>query len=195
MLGVFSYCNEDPSNIRNVPAFGGGALMDIGCYLVNTSRFITGREPGRVAGAVERDPKFGTDRVTSMLLDFGGMHLAGTCSTQMVPWQRIQIFGTRGQIDIRIPFNAPPDRACEVVIDSGKDLYGGGHELLTFPVCDQYHSGRPVRKAVLREQKFPSRSRLDPQHGVHRGGVPIRGIGPMGTARSGRRAGLKGLAG
>jgi predicted dehydrogenase len=156
MLGVFSYFNEDPSNIRNVPRFGGGALMDIGCYLINTSRFITGREPGRVAGAVERDSKFGTDRVTSMLLDFGGMHLAGTCSTQMVPWQRIQIFGTRGQIDIRIPFNAPPDRPCEVVIDSGKDLYGGGRELVTFPVCDQYTiQGDLFSKAVLDGTQVP----------------------------------------
>ena len=156
MLGVFSYFNEDPANIRNVRAFGGGALMDIGCYLINTSRFITGREPERVAGAVERDPKFGTDRVTSLLLDFGGMHLAGTCSTQMVPWQRIQIFGTRGQIDIRIPFNAPPDRACEVVVDSGKDLYGGGHELLTFPVCDQYTiQGDLFSKAVLDGTQVP----------------------------------------
>jgi predicted dehydrogenase len=156
MLGVFSYFNEDPSNIRNVPAFGGGALMDIGCYLVNTSRFITGREPERVVGAVERDPTFGTDRLTSMLLDFGGMQLAGTCSTQMVPWQRIHIFGTRGQIDIRIPFNAPPDRACEIVVDSGKDLYGGGQELLTFPVCDQYTiQGDLFSKAVLDGTEVP----------------------------------------
>jgi predicted dehydrogenase len=156
MLGVFSYFNEDPSNIRNVPAFGGGALMDIGCYLINTSRFITGREPERVAGAVERDPKFGTDRLTSMLLDFGGMQLAGTCSTQMVPWQRVHIFGTRGQIDIRIPFNAPPDRACEVVVDSGKDLYGGGQELLMFPVCDQYTiQGDLFSKAVLDGTEVP----------------------------------------
>ena len=145
---------------------------------------------------MERDPKFGTDRVTSMLLDFGGVHLAGTCSTQMVPWQRIQIFGTRGQIDIRIPFNAPPDRACEVVIDSGKDLYGGGQELLTFPVCDQYTiQGDLFSKAVLEGTEPRAARGLDPQHGVHRGGVPIRGIGPMGTARSGRRAGLKVSAG
>ena len=156
MVGVFSYFNEDPSNIRNVRAFGGGALMDIGCYLINTSRFITGREPERVVGAVERDPKFGTDRVTSMLLDFGGMQLAGTCSTQMVPWQRIHIFGTRGQIDIKIPFNAPPDRACEIVVDSGTDLYGGGHELLTLPVCDQYTiQGDLFSKAVLDGTEVP----------------------------------------
>jgi predicted dehydrogenase len=150
MLGVFSYFNDEPANIRNVPAYGGGALMDIGCYLVNTSRFITGREPSRIAGAVQRDPALGIDRLTSMLLDYDGVHLVGTCSTQMVYYQRIQIFGTRGLIDIRIPFNAPPDRPCEIVVDSGKDLYGGGQEVLTFPVCDQYTiQGDRFSKAVL----------------------------------------------
>ena len=150
MLGVFSYFNDDAGNIRNVPAFGGGALMDIGCYLVNTSRFITGREPSRVAGAVNRDPALGTDRLTSMLLDFEGVHLTGSCSTQMVYYQRIQIFGATGLIDIRIPFNAPPDRGCEIVVDSGKDLFGGGQKTLTFPVCDQYTlQGDRFSKAVI----------------------------------------------
>ena len=87
MLGAFSYTNRDPANIRNRPDFGGGALMDIGCYLVNTSRFIFGREPLRVTGAIERDPDMRTDRLTSILLDFGTGHAAGTCSTQMVPYQ------------------------------------------------------------------------------------------------------------
>ena len=77
MLGVFSYTNRDPANIRNRPDFGGGALMDIGCYLVNASRFIFGREPLRVTGAIERDPEMGTDRLTSILLDFGTGHAAG----------------------------------------------------------------------------------------------------------------------
>ena len=150
MLGVFSYFNDDPSNIRNVPAWGGGALMDIGCYLVNTSRFITAREPTRVAGAVQRDPTLGVDRLTSMLLDYDGVHLAGTCSMQMVFYQRMQIFGTQGQIEIRIPFNAPPDRPCEIVVDSGKDLFGGGQEVLRFAVCDQYTiQGDRFSKAVL----------------------------------------------
>ena len=150
MLGVFSYFNDNPANIRNVPAMGGGALMDIGCYLVNTSRFIVGREPERVTGAVEADPSLGIDRLTSVLLDYGGVQLAGTCSTQMVYFQRIQIFGTQGLIDIRIPFNAPPDRPCEIVVDSGKDLFGGGQETIELPVCDQYTlQGDLVSKAVL----------------------------------------------
>ena len=156
MVGVFSYYNVDPANIRNVPAFGGGALLDIGCYLVNTARFIFGREPLHVAGAVERDPEMGTDRLTSMLLDFGGAHLVGTCSTQMVPSQRIQVFGTRGRIEIPIPFNAPPDRPCHLVLDSGSDVFGGGQERIELPVCDQYTlQGDLFSKAILEDTDAP----------------------------------------
>src|SRR6185503_10775969 len=94
MLGHFSYFNDNPANIRNIPEFGGGGLMDIGCYLVNTSRFIFGAEPRRVAGAVDIDPAFGVDRMASMVLEFDAGHFAGTCGTQMAPYQRIQIVGT-----------------------------------------------------------------------------------------------------
>lgn len=138
MLGFFSYFNDDPGNIRNVPAFGGGALMDIGCYLVSTARLIFGREPARVAGAIEHDPAFGTDRLTSMLLDFGGGHLAGTCSTQVVPYQRVQIFGSRGRIEIEIPFNAPADRPCRMLVDPVGDAAGPGVETVEIPLCNQY---------------------------------------------------------
>jgi len=131
--GHFSYFNDDPANIRNIAAFGGGALMDIGCYLINTARFIFEREPRRVSGTIERDRRFGTDRMTSMLLDFESGHAAGTCSTQMAPYQRVQIFGARGRIEIEIPFNAPPDRPCRVLVETG-----GAPDVIDFPVCDQY---------------------------------------------------------
>jgi predicted dehydrogenase len=156
ILGVFSYFNADPANIRNIPDMGGGALMDIGCYLVNTSRFLFGREPQQVTGAVERDPALGTDRLTSMLLDYDGAHLVGTCSTQMVYYQRMQIFGTQGLIDIRIPFNAPNDRPCDIVVDPGADLYGGGQERIEFAVCDQYTiQGDLFSKAILDDTAVP----------------------------------------
>jgi predicted dehydrogenase len=156
IVGVFSYHNTDPSNIRNVPAFGGGALMDIGCYLINTARFIFDREPIHVSGAMERDPGLGTDRLTSMLLDFGGAHLVGTCSTQMVPFQRMQILGSRARLEIQIPFNAPPDRPCTLVIDTGADLFGGGQERIELPVCDQYTlQGDLFSKAILDDTQEP----------------------------------------
>jgi predicted dehydrogenase len=156
MVGAFSYFNDNPANIRNVADWGGGALMDIGCYLINTSRFVLGREPARVSAAIDRDPGMQVDRLTSMLLDYDGVHLVGTCSMQMVPYQRMQIFGSRGLIDIRIPFNAPPDRPCEIVVDSGADLFGGGQEVLTVPICDQYTLQADLfSRAVLDGQPAP----------------------------------------
>ena len=136
--GSFSYFNADPKNIRNIPEYGGGALMDIGCYPINVARFLFGTEPVKVMGLAERDPRMGTDRLTSALLEFPAGHCSFTCSTQMVPYQRIQVFGTKGRIEVEIPFNAPKNRACRIFVDDGSDLYGGGIVTETFPVCDQY---------------------------------------------------------
>jgi predicted dehydrogenase len=156
MVGVFSYFNSNPENIRNVPEWGGGGLMDIGCYLINTSRFIFDREPVRVIGAVEFDPVLKVDRLTSLLLDYGGAHLAGTCSMQMVPYQRMHVFGTKGLIDIRIPFNAPVDRPCDIVFDSGVDLFGGGQDRIEFPTCNQYTlQGDLFSRAILEKTEVP----------------------------------------
>jgi predicted dehydrogenase len=157
MLGAFSYTNRDPVNIRNRPEFGGGALMDIGCYLVNTSRFIFGREPLRVTGAVQRDPDMGTDRLTSLLLDYGTGHAVGTCSTQMVFYQHMQIFGTAGRIELPIPFNAPPDRPTRIIVDTGADLFGGGISHIDFDVCNQYTiQGDLFSKTILDNADVPS---------------------------------------
>jgi predicted dehydrogenase len=136
--GFFSYFNRDPRNVRNIPAFGGGALLDIGCYLINTARFVFGREPQRVAGTIERDPEFGVDTLTSLLLDFAPGHAVGTCGTQLVSYQRLEIFGDRGRLAIEIPFNAPPDRPCRFVVDDGSDLFGKGREDFSIETCDQY---------------------------------------------------------
>jgi predicted dehydrogenase len=138
VTGAFSFFNDDPRNIRNVRAFGGGALLDIGCYLVHTARWIYGREPARVAAAIERDPRSDVDRLTSILLDFGAGHAVGTCSTQLAPYQRVQILGTSGRIEVEIPFNAPADRPCRVFVGDGTDATGTSAEVLTFDTCDQY---------------------------------------------------------
>jgi predicted dehydrogenase len=157
MLGVFSYFNRDPNNIRSVPEWGGGGLMDIGCYLINTSRFIFEREPARVIGVLDRDPDLGIDRMASILLDFGSGHSAGTCSTQMVFFQRMEIFGTRGRIEIEIPFNAPADRPCRMLVDSGTDLFGTGVDRLELETCNQYTiQGDVFSKAILDNATVPS---------------------------------------
>ena len=156
VLGAFSYTNRDPANIRNKPEIGGGALFDIGCYLVNTSRFIYGQEPLRVTGAIQRDPDMGTDRLTSVLLDYGKGHAAGTCSTQMVFYQRIQIFGTTGRIELPIPFNAPPDHPSRIIVDTGADLFGSGVTNIDLDICNQYTiQGDRFSQAILNGTDIP----------------------------------------
>ena len=124
--------------------------MDIGCYPIFTSRFVFGEEPQRVLGLVENDPAMGTDRLTSAILDYPRGQAIFTCSTQLVPYQRMQFFGTKGRVELEIPFNAPPDRPTRILIDSGADLFGGGIRVQEFPVCDQYTiQGDEFSKAIL----------------------------------------------
>jgi predicted dehydrogenase len=138
MIGAFSYYNADPLNIRNVAAYGGGALFDIGCYFVMTARFIFEQEPRRVMAVMDRDPEFDTDRLTSMVLDFGGATFVGTCATQMTPYQRVQILGSEARVEIEIPFNAPPDRACRLFFDARGVIGGSSVETIEIAACDQY---------------------------------------------------------
>lgn len=138
VAGFFSYYNADPANIRNKVETGGGALMDIGCYMVRGARVAFRQEPSRVVALMERDPQMGTDRLTSGLLDFPAGQAIFTCSTQLVPHQRLEFLGTRGRMELPVPVNAPADRGLTLRIDSGAGLFGEGIEEEIFPVCNQY---------------------------------------------------------
>jgi hypothetical protein len=118
--------------------WGGGALLDIGCYPITIARFLFDAEPRRVAGCLELDPRFGTDRLASGVMEFGEGQSVFTCATQAAPYQRVQVIGTRGRIEVEIPFNAPRNKPCRVFLDDGHDLSGAGIETITFPACDQY---------------------------------------------------------
>ena len=156
IVGAFSYFNRDAANIRNVLDWGGGAMFDIGCYPITTSRFIFGEEPTRVIGILERDPEFQTDRLSSVMLDFPSGHSIFTCSTQLVPYQRMQFLGTKGRVEIEIPFNAPNDRPCRIFVDDGRDVFGGGVTLETVPTCDQYTiQGDVFSRAIRGDGEVP----------------------------------------
>jgi predicted dehydrogenase len=136
--GSFSYMNVDPANVRNQAAIGGGGLYDIGCYPVVGARFLFEAEPLRVASQIEYDPDFKTDRLASVLLQFERGQALFYCSTQLVPYQRMQILGTKGRVEIEIPFNAPPDRPCRIFVDDGSELGDASARTETFEVVDQY---------------------------------------------------------
>jgi len=156
VMGFFSYYNANPANIRNIVDAGGGGLMDIGCYMIHGARYAFRQEPTRAVALMERDPQMGTDRLTSALLDFPAGQAVFTCSTQLVPYQRLQFVGTKGRIELLVPVNAPPDRDVKLVVDSGADLFGGGIEEESFSICDQYtRQGDAFSRAILEGCEVP----------------------------------------
>lgn len=145
--GYFSYFNRDPKNVRNIAEIGGGAIMDIGCYPITLSRMIFAAEPLRVRAFLDRDPQFKTDRLASVILEYPQGHASFTCSTQLVPYQRMHIFGATGHIEIEIPFNAPPDQPTRIFVDDVAE---------EFPVCDQYTiQGELFSRAILENTEVP----------------------------------------
>jgi predicted dehydrogenase len=135
----FSYYNDDPNNVRNMADIGGGAAYDIGCYAVVCGRYFFGAEPKAVVALIDRDPVFHTDRTTSGLIDFGeGRHLTFTVATQVVPFQRVNILGTKGRLEMMIPFNAPQGGAMRIYLDDGNELGGAGAKTIKLPKADQY---------------------------------------------------------
>jgi predicted dehydrogenase len=148
----FSYFNDDADNIRNQAEIGGGGLADIGCYCVSLARFIFDAEPQRVMGLVEYDPQFGTDRLASGILEFAGGTSTFTCSTQLAPYQRVNILGTEGRVEIDIPFNAPPDRPCTMRHQRGCEI-----DEIALPLCDQYTiQGDLFARAVQDDTPVPT---------------------------------------
>jgi predicted dehydrogenase len=156
VVGFFSYNNVNPANIRNRVETGGGGVYDIGCYCIQSARFAFRQEPRRVVATLDRDPQMGTDRLASVLLEFSSGQTIFTCSTQLIPYQRVHFLGTRGRIEIEIPFNAPPDRATRIFIDSTGDLTGSGIATETFPAADQYTlQGDAFARAVRDNTEVP----------------------------------------
>ncbi len=126
-------------------------MMDIGCNSISLSRFIFGAEPRRVCGIREEDPEMKVDRLTSGILEFASGTSTFPCATQLVPYQRVNIFGTKGRIEIEIPFNATSDRPCKV-------WYGDSNRIeeVILEVCNQYTiQGDLFSRAVLEDREVP----------------------------------------
>jgi predicted dehydrogenase len=154
----FSYYNDDAANIRNVLAFGGGALMDIGCYSVNLSRMLFDGEPTRVQASLRRDAATGVDVLTSAILDFPDGHATFTCAIRSESDQRVEIYGSEGRISIWIPFNIPPDRPTRVsVIAGGDPPVAPAAEVIDFATADPYGAeSEAFARAILDGRPMPT---------------------------------------
>jgi predicted dehydrogenase len=148
----FSYYLDDPENIRNIADFGGGAMLDIGCYTISVARFLFEAEPQRVLGLVEYDPSLHVDRLASAILDFGSGTSTFTCATQLADYQRVNIFGTHGRIEIPIPFNPPHNQPCSISYQRGNQV-----EKIVIDACDHYTiQGDLFSQAILNNAEVPT---------------------------------------
>jgi predicted dehydrogenase len=156
IVSIFSYFNRDPKNVRNIAGIGGGGVYDIGCYPITMARFLFEREPARVSAALERDPEMHTDRLCSAQLDFAPGQAVLMCSTQLVPFQRMQVMGTKGRIDMEIPYNIPPDRPSRIFVDDGSELGGRSARAEEFATVDQYTiQGDAFSRAIQEDGEVP----------------------------------------
>lgn len=158
--GAFSYYNDAQSDIRNQVEMGGGGIYDIGCYLITLSRMITSEEPLKVAAVIDRDPLLKVDRLASAMMVFpSGIQVTWVCSTQMVPYQRLHFLGSKGRVEVDIPFNAPNNQPNRIFIDTGIELGHSplkGMDLEELPLADQYEiQGRLFSEAILQNKPMP----------------------------------------
>lgn len=147
----FSYKMTDNENVRNFPEMGGGGLLDVGCYCISVARFLYGKEPKRIIGITDHNPEFNVDWLTSGILDFGQGTSTFTCGTNINHYQRVNIFGTDGRIEIEMPFNPPPDKKSRIWLDISFNI-----EEIAFDPFDQYtEQGDQFSRAIMDNTEVP----------------------------------------
>jgi predicted dehydrogenase len=101
-----------------------------------------------VVSLLQRDPNFGTDIISSCILDFGNARSVFTVATQLYPFQRVDVHGSGGRITIRNPFNIFPDVPVRITVNNAV----GKRDLLIGP-ADQYSLEFEAFSKALREGK------------------------------------------
>jgi predicted dehydrogenase len=151
----------DPKDIRNNPELGGGALYDTGSYTISSCTAIFGRPPQRVVGALDRDPAFRTDRLTTALLDYGGRHATLTVATQAGPaaWgthQQFSVLGSKGWLRCDFPYAHGRPTACHVFVGDETSVGSFPTTTYAFEAVNQYTLQFERFSRVLQGADVPS---------------------------------------
>jgi predicted dehydrogenase len=150
-IGAFGYFKDDFTNIRYVREWGGGGVLDVGCYPIKTSRMVFGEEPSRVSATLVREARTGVDTLASAILEFPSGHCVFSCGTLVAGNQSMAFHGTKGRVEIEVPYNARPGGTSRIRIDDGRDPFGGGLEVEEIAACDQYTLQGDAFSRAIRE--------------------------------------------
>jgi len=147
-----SFLDDNPESIVNSTEYGGGSLMDIGCYPISVSRFLFDAEPKSVSATIEYHPEFKVDILASAVLEFDEGMSTFFSSIQATAAQKVHIYGTKGVIKLEIPFNPPADKPARVWLTKGNS-----REKMEFDMCDQYGiQGDLFSRAILDKNEVPT---------------------------------------
>ncbi|PYE85813.1 Gfo/Idh/MocA family protein [Pseudoroseicyclus aestuarii] len=113
---VFCFKNDDMTNIRNRAEVGGGALPDVGVYVMGSIRFATGQEPEAITHA-DLDWEAGVDTYAHVAARFPGFRYSGLVSTRLDNRQGVVFHGTEGRLTMTTPFTANAAGLAEIVLD------------------------------------------------------------------------------
>lgn len=148
----FSFFDDNPGSITNIKEYGGGSLMDVGCYPISISRFLFEAEPVRVISSLDIHPDFEVDVHASGVLEFEMGRTVFFSSIQLTEHQEVKLFGTEGKIEFEIPFNPPKDKSVRVILTKED-----GRQEIIFEPCDQYSLQIDAfSKAVLENARVPA---------------------------------------
>ncbi len=129
----FTYEKQPEGNIRNVPEWGGGMLLDVGCYCISAARFVFGEEPIDAAGVLRRDPDTGVDIATAGILRFPAGESVFFCGGDHAHDQRVHIIGSEGTITVEHPFTPDPHSPATLRV-----VTPAGEEALEAPAANSY---------------------------------------------------------
>lgn len=115
---VFSFPPFDSNDFRYRRDLGGGALWDIGPYVVATSRLFFGNKPDRVAcEVVTRRVGDGLDLAFSVLMRYPGEGaLVGHFGFDTEYQNRLNLLGPSIAIEINRSFTLPPDQPNNLMV-------------------------------------------------------------------------------
>ena len=135
----------DPKDIRNNPDQGGGALYDVGSYTISACNAAMRRSPKRVVAAIDRDPAWKIDRLSTALLDYGDSHASFTVGTQsgtsVASWathQQFSVLASNGWLRCDFPYAHGRPTTCHIYV--GDHTSHGAFETTkyTFEPVNQY---------------------------------------------------------
>jgi predicted dehydrogenase len=131
---AFSFSLTDMHNYRNSPIFGGGALLDVGCYCVNALCWLSGQGPEEVQAFTRYREPGGIDLDGSALLRFADGSLGHMqCSFAAAEHQAIEIVGSTGAVTALLAFTAWREDTTVLRIQHGSRIIDE-----TFEAADPY---------------------------------------------------------